>query len=92
MAIARGGGVGVSDTVRASSSVGAGVFRGLDFSSFPVDLEFPLFLVLSEVFVALDFFFMLFGFGVGVWRRFRFGIGDSFDFETDAACVSASSD
>src|SRR4030095_12495743 len=64
-AIARGGGPGVADPPRASSTCGAGVFRGSGVSSFCADFDFELFFVLSNVFFALDFFFALFGFGVG---------------------------
>ena len=34
----------------------------------------------------------LFGFGVGVWRRFVFGVGDFFGLGVDAECVPVSSD
>ena len=73
----------VSDAARASSTCGAGVFRGLGVSSFCADFDFALFF-------APDFF--VFGFGVGVWRRFVFGVGDFFGFGVDAARVSVSSD
>ena len=80
-------------TRRASSSTcGAGVFRGLGVSSFRADFDSALFFVLSDVFFAPDFFFAVFGFGVGVWRRFVFGVGDFFGFGVDAARVSVSSD
>ena len=91
-AIARGGGAGVSDTARSSSTCGDGVFRGLGVSSFRADFDFSLFFVLSAAFLAPDFFFAVFGFGVGVWRRFVFGAGDFFGFGVDAARVSVSSD
>ena len=84
-AIARGGGAAGSDAARASSTCGAGVFRGLGVSSFRADFDFALFF-------APDFFFAVFGFGVGVWRRFVFGVGDFFGFGVDAARVSVSSD
>jgi len=47
---------------------------------------------LSDVCFAPDSFFAVFGFGVGVWRRFVFGVGDFFGFGVDAARVSVSSD
>ena len=84
-AIARGGGGVVSDAARASSTCGAGVFRGLGVSSFFAGVDFALFF-------ALDFFFAVFGFGVGVWRRFVFDVVDFLGFGVDAACVSDSSD
>jgi len=37
-------------------------------------------------------FFAVFGFGVGVWCRFAFGVGDFFGFGVDAECASVSSD
>ena len=80
-AIARAGGATVSDAARASSTCGAGVFRGLGVSSFRADFDF-----------APDFFFVVFGFGVGVWRRFAFGVGDFFGFGVDAERASVSSD
>ena len=73
----------VSDAARSSSTCGAGVFRGLGVSSFCADFDFELFFVPD---------FVVFGFGVGVWRRFVFGVGDFFGFEVGAACVSVSSD
>ena len=91
-AIARGAGDEVSDAARAFSTCGAGVFRGLGVSSFRADLDFALLFVLSDVFFAPDFFFAVFGFGVGVWRRFVFGVGDFFGFGVDAVRVSVSSD
>jgi hypothetical protein len=91
-AIARAGGATVSDAARASSTCGDGVFRGLGVSSFRADFEFELFFVSSDVFFAADFLFVVFGFGVGVWRRFVFGVGDFFGFGVDAALVSVSSD
>ena len=84
-AIARGGGGVISDAARASSICGAGVFRGFGVSSFCADFDFALFF-------APDFFFAVFGFGVGVWRRFVFGVGDFPGFGVDAARVSDSSD
>ncbi len=83
-AIARGGG--------AASTCGAGVSFGLGVSSFCADLDFVLFFVLSDVFFEPDFFFAVFGFGVGVWRRLAFGVGDFFGFGVDALRVSVSSD
>ena len=65
-AIARAGGAAVSEAVRASSTCGAGVFCGLGVSSFRADFDFALFFVLSDVFCVPDFFFAVFGFGVGV--------------------------
>ena len=55
-------------------------------------MDFALLFVLSDVFFAPDFFFGVFGFGVGVWRRFVFGVGDFFGFGVDAVRVSVSSD
>ena len=60
-AIALGGGAGVSDVPRAASTCASGVFRGLGVSSFCADFDFPV-------------FFAVFGFGVGVWRSFVFGV------------------
>ena len=65
-AIARGGGGEVSDAARAFSICGAGVFRGLGVSSFCADVDVALLFVLTDVFFAPDFFFAVFGFGVGV--------------------------
>ena len=73
----------VSDAARASSTWDTGVFRGLGVSSFCADFDFAFFF-------APDFF--VFGFGVGVWRRFVFGVGDFRGFGVDAARVSVSSD
>ena len=91
-AIARGGGATVSDAARASSTCGAGVFRGLGVASFRAEFDSAFSLVLSDVFFAPDFFFAVFGFGVGLWRRFVFGVGDFFGFGVEAARVSVSSD
>jgi hypothetical protein len=90
--MARGGGAGVSDAARSFSISAAGVFPGLGVSSFCADFDFVLLFVLLDVFFASDFFFAVFGFGVGVWRRFVFGVGDFFGFQVDAARVSVSSD
>ena len=90
MAIARGGSAGVSDAALASSTCGAGVFRGLGVSTFCADFDSELFSVLSTVLFALDVFFALFGFGVGVWRRFVFGVGDLFECGVDAGRDSVS--
>ena len=73
----------VSDAACASSTCGVGVFRGLGVSSFCADFDL-------ELFFAPDFF--VFGFGVGVWRRFVFGVGDFLGFGVEAARVSDSSD
>jgi hypothetical protein len=89
-AIARGGSAGVSEATLASSTCGAGVFRGLGVSTFCADFDFELFSVLSTVVFALDLFFAPFGFGVGVWRRFVFGVGDLFGCGLDAARDSVS--
>ena len=91
-AIARAGGAEVSDAACAFSTCGAGVFLGLGVSSSRADFDFALFVVLSDIFFALDFFFAVFGFGVGMWRRFAFGVGDFFGLGVDAECVSVSSD
>jgi hypothetical protein len=82
--------VGVSDAARAFSICAAGVFPGLGVSSFRADFDFELFFDLSDVFFVPDFVFAVFGFGVGVWRRFVFGVGDFFGFGVDAARVSVS--
>jgi hypothetical protein len=92
MATARGGGVGVSEVPRVSSAGGAGVLDGLVVSCFAIDFEFPLLLRLSESFTVPDFFFVLFGFGVGVWRWFFFDDRDFFDVGLVAACAPASSE
>jgi hypothetical protein len=60
----------------------------LGVSSFCADFDFELFFVLSNVLLGLDSFFALFGFGVGVWRCFVFGVGDLFGRGVDAARVS----
>ena len=91
-AIVRGCGVAVSDPARVSSTCGAGVFRGLGVSSFRADFDFALFFASSDAFFAGDFFFAVFGFGVGVWRRLVFGVGDFFGFGVDVARVSVFSD
>jgi hypothetical protein len=85
-AIACGGGATLSDVPRPSSTCGAGVFRGLGVSSFPADFD------LAAFFVSSDFFFAVLGFGVGVWRRLVFGVGDFFGFGVDSSRVSISSD
>src|SRR4029077_3318551 len=89
-AIARGG--GAADAAGSSSTCGVGVFRGLGVSSFCADFDFALFFAFSDVSFAPDFFFAVFGFGVGVWCCFAFGVGDFFGFGVDAARVSVSSD
>jgi hypothetical protein len=81
-ASARGGDAAGSGA--ASSTCGAGVFRGLGVSSFRADFD-------SALFFAPDFFFAVFGFGVGVWCRFAFGVGDFFGFGVDAERASLSS-
>ena len=91
-AIARAGDAGVSDAARASSPCGVGGFRGLGVSSFRADFDFPPFIPLSDVFFSPDFFFAVFGFGVGVWRRFVFGVGDFFGFGVDVERASVSAD
>jgi hypothetical protein len=106
--VARGDEAAFSDAVRSSPKRGKGVFCGLGVSSSSrSDLDFAVFFVLSDASVALDFFFAIVGFGVGVWRRFVFGeglglrvvpfafptgVGDFFGFGGDAARVSVSSD
>ena len=92
MAIARGAGAADSDAPRSSSTCGAGVFRGLGVSSSRAGFDFALFFVLLDAFFAPAFFFAVFGFGVGLWRRFAFGVGDFFGFGVDALRVSVSSD
>ena len=71
-AIARGGGAAVSDAARASSTCGAGVFRGLGVSSFCADFDFALFFVLSDVFFAPIFAFRCWGVASLRFRRWRF--------------------
>jgi hypothetical protein len=74
-AIARGGGGEVSNTAARSASGGcAGVFRGFGVSSsFRADSDLPVFLAFLAVSFSRDFFFAVFGFGVGVWCRFDLG-------------------
>ena len=91
-AIARAGGAALSVAARSSSTCGAGVFRGLGVSSIRADFDFAAFFVSSDVFFVPDFFFAVFGFGVGEWRRLVFGVGDFFGFGVDSARVSVSSD
>jgi hypothetical protein len=69
-----GGDVELSDDVaRSSSGWRAGVFAGLGVSSSSrAGLAFPVFLLLREVSFSRDFFFVVLGLGVGVWRRFDF--------------------
>ena len=84
-ASARGGDAAGSGAARASSTCVVGVFRGLGVSSFRADFD-------SALFFAPDFFFAVFGFGVGVWCRFEFGVGDFFGFGVDAERTSVSPD
>lgn len=72
--------------MRASSTCVAGVFRGLGVSSSSADVDFSPFLVFSAVPFAPNFFFAVFDFGVGVWRRFIFGVADFFGFGVGATC------
>lgn len=67
-----GAGVEVSDDVALSSSGWrAGVFAGFGVSSSSrAGLVFPISLLLREDSFSWDFFFAVFGLGVGVWRRF----------------------
>src|SRR5262249_39278799 len=81
-AIARGGGGAGSDATPASTTCGRAVLRGLGVSSVCADFYFAFFFVFSDVFFGPDFFFAVFGFGVG----------DCFGFGVDAARVSVSSD
>ena len=85
VATASARGSGAVDSDLASSTCGAGVFRGLGVSSFRAGFDFALFF-------APDLFFAVFGFGVGVWCRFAFGVGDFFGFGVDAERASVSSD
>jgi hypothetical protein len=64
----------------------------LGVSSACADLEFSIFVAVPDVFFGLDFLFVFFGFGVGVWWRFVFGVGDFFGLGVDAERVSLSSD
>ena len=84
-ASARGGDAAGSDSVRRSSICGVGVFRGFGVSSFCADVDFALFF-------PPDFVFAVFGFGVEVWCRLVFGVGDFFGFGVDAERASVSSD
>ena len=73
-----------------SSVRGGGVFSGLGVSSsFRVDLDFPAFFVLPET--SLDFFFADFGLGVGVWRRFDFGLRSGVSRGVGSGVASSSS-
>ena len=85
--------MGRSAVVARSSARGGGVFCGFGVSSSSrVDLDFPAFLVLRETSFSWDFFD--FGFGVGVWRRFDFGVapgsGVSRGVGFGVACSSSS--
>jgi hypothetical protein len=73
MTAARAGAGEVSDALARSSTPGVGVFAGFGVSSGPPDLELAVFLVLPVVSFSWDFFFVVFGFGVGVWRRLDLG-------------------
>ena len=77
--------------MRASSTCGEGVLRGLGVSSCCADFDFPVFVVSLDVFFAAGFLIPFFGFGVAVWWRLIFGVGDFFGLEVDE-CVSFSSD
>jgi hypothetical protein len=84
-----GAGVGRSEVVPRFSSDAAGVFSGFGVSSsFRVDLDFPAVLVLRET--SLDFF-LDFGLGVGVWRRFDFGEAPGSGVSRDVGAGVASS-
>ena len=84
MAIARGAGVADSEAMRASSTCIPGVFRGLGVFSSSADVDSSPLPVFSAVPFAPDFFFAVFDLGVGVWRRFIFGVADFFGFGVDA--------
>ena len=72
--IARAGGGELSDALAPSATPGAGVFLGFAvFSSCGADFDPADFLVLPVVSFSRDFFFTLFGLGVGLWRRFALG-------------------
>ena len=72
-AIARGGGGELSVNAARSSARGGGVFAGFGVSSsLDAYLGFAVFLVFRAVSFSLDFFCVVFGLGVGVWRRFDF--------------------
>lgn len=92
MAIARGAGVALSAAMRASSTCVPGVFRGLGVSSSSADVDLSPLLVFSAVPFVPDFFFAVFDFGVGVWRRFTFGVADLFGFGVGATCDLVFSD
>ena len=75
-ATTRGGEAAFSDAAGPSPKRGEGVFCGLGVSSSSrSDFDFAVFFVFPDASVALDFFFAIVGFGVGVWRRFVFGEG-----------------
>ena len=83
--------MGRSAAVARSSARGGGVFPGFGVSSsFRADLDFPDLLVLRETSFSWDFF----DFGVGVWRRFDFGVapgsGVSRGVGFGVACSSSS--
>jgi len=90
-AIARGCGAAVSDAARVSFYLRRRRFRGLGVSSFRADFDSALLFALSDVFFAPDFFFAVFGFGVGVWRRFVFGGGEFLWFSEWTRRASAAS-
>ena len=72
-ATARGGGVELSVEAPRSSARAAGVFCGFGVSSSSrACFAFSGFFDLCPVCFPADFFFAVFGLGVGVWRRFDF--------------------
>ena len=73
-----------------SSVRNGGVFSGFGVSSsFRVELDFPAFFVLPET--SLAFFFADFGLGVGVWRRFDFGLRSGVSRGVGSGVASSSS-
>ena len=80
---------GADPAVRSSVRDG-GVFSGFGVSSsFRVELDFPAFFVLPET--SLAFFFADFGLGVGVWRRFDFGLRSGVSRGVGSGVASSSS-
>jgi hypothetical protein len=64
----------------------------LGVSSFRVDFDFPPSVALADFFFSPDFFFAVFGLGVGVRRPFVFGVGDFLGLGVDVERASVSSD
>ena len=90
---ARGGGVELSVEAPRSSARAAGVFCGFGVSSSRACFAFSGFFDLCPVCFPADFFFAVFGLGVGVWRRFDFddALGSGVSRGVDDATGSSSS-